>query len=351
MKQNSDQYIFEAPLGIDVKSVGHWLVTNVENVRPPLRFTRLTGGHSCLTYLITDECGYNLVLRRPPVGELLATAHDVIREYKIMAALAGHVPVPRMLAACNDAAVTGAAFYVMEFVRGLVLNSTAQAKELLPSMEARRRAGETLIDALAALHSIDVEAVGLDGLSKKSGYLQRQLKRWSAQPTASGSDHAIEMERLHDWLIKNQPHQAEGRIVHGDFRLGNVIVSATGSILAILDWELCTLGDPLADLAYAARSWSTADLRTLHGGVLESTPGFLTRDHLLHRYAEQTSRSLEDIDYWMSFTAWRAAAILAGVYNRYIAGDMGPLPANFSMFLPEIQARIDQALGFAHLLS
>jgi aminoglycoside phosphotransferase (APT) family kinase protein len=335
------------PLGINVPRLEEWLSENVAGVRPPVVLSRLLGGHSCLTYRVTDAGGFAFVLRRPPLGDLLATAHDVTREHRIMRALAGRVPVPRMLGVCADPEVTGASFYVMELVDGLVAHTSAQASELLTSPESRRTASEELVDALAALHSTDPEAVDLGDLSRKGGYLERQLRRWSAQSAAGGIPRPEKMDRLYGWLLDNRPPEEEGRIVHGDFRLGNVILGASGSVRAVIDWELCTLGDPLADLAHFLRAWSIPDARTPDEAVVGSRPGFLKRADLVGRYQARTSRSLEDLDYWMAYTSWRAAAILAGVFRRYEAGELGDPPANLSTFPAEIEARIDQGLSFA----
>jgi aminoglycoside phosphotransferase (APT) family kinase protein len=340
-----------APLGIRVDSVEAWFRDHVPGVRPPLRYDRVTGGHSCLTYVVTDADDGRYVLRRPPVGDLLATAHDVVREHRIMAALADtDVPVPRMLGVCEDADITGAPFFVMAYVDGFVLHVASDAEQILPSRAARTRAGETLVDALAALHGVDVDAVGLTDLTRPHGYLDRQLKRWSTQWTASGlaGDDA---DRVYGWLVEHRPAERPARIVHGDFRLGNALVGRDGSVLAILDWEVCALGEPLSDLAYLLRWWSTPDVRNPDEGTPSTIAGFPSTDDLAARYGAQSGRSLDHLDYWMTFATWRAAAMLAGVYRRYVDGTMGDRPENLSLFPVELERRIAQAMAFANLVS
>src|SRR5579875_2228743 len=261
-------------LGIEVDAVDRWFAEHVDGARPPLQYQRVTGGHSCLTYLVTDTEDHRYVLRRPPVGALLATAHDVIREHRIMSALAGtEVPVPGMVGACSDPTVTGAPFFVMTYVDGVAVHTIGDAQRLLPSTAERQRAAQNLVDALAALHAIDVDAVGLGGLARRDGYLDRQLKRWATQWDACGLDDLRGMTRLHDWLVTHRPAESAGLLVHGDFRLGNALVGRDGTVLAIVDWELCTLGDPLSDVAYLLRSWSTSDATSRRGEIPTAPPG------------------------------------------------------------------------------
>ncbi|MFE6822189.1 phosphotransferase family protein [Streptomyces sp. NPDC057690] len=334
------------PLGIAVESVGRWLTEHLADPRPPFRYERLTGGHSNLTYLVTDREDGRWVLRRPPVGPLLATAHNVVREHDVMLRVAGTgVPVPRMLGACDDEGVTGAPFYVMEYVDGVVVNTAADADALLPGTEARSRAGASLIDALVALHRIDIDAVGLAGLSRRGGYLDRQLRRWAAQWEAARLGDLGGMPELHRWLTEHRPTEPAPRLVHGDFRLGNTLTGRGGSVLAVLDWELCTLGEPLLDLAYFLRSWTAPDLRPGFAVPISGLPGFAGDEELAARYAERSGRSIEDLGYWRAFTAWRSAAILGGVYRRYLDGQLGEPPEDLEAYHAEVISRIEQGLS------
>jgi aminoglycoside phosphotransferase (APT) family kinase protein len=237
----------------------------------------------------------------------------------------------------------------MAHVSGCVLHDVEDAQRFLPSPRARQRAGESLVDALVALHAVDIDAVGLGQLSRGDGFLQRQLKRWSTQWEASGLDGLDGMQVLHSWLSNNCPDEESARVVHGDFRLGNAMLARDGTVVALLDWELCTLGDPLADLAYLLRSWDTPDARFGIDQVPSSASGFPTVDELADRYASGSGRSLKRLDYWMAFTAWRSAAILAGVYRRYVDGKMGRPPDDLELFRVEVETRMHQGLGFAHL--
>lgn len=335
------------PLGIEAGALDRWFGEHVAGAVPPLRYDRVTGGHSCLTYLVGDAGHQRYVLRRPPVGALLATAHDVTREARILAALAGSgVPVPRVLGVCGNPEVTGAPFYVMAYVDGLVLRTAADSETLLPSPQARRRAGYALVDTLAALHAVDVDTVGLGALSRRDGFLDRQLRRWSAQWAACELGDMGGMAELHGWLVAHRPAESTARLVHGDFRLGNALLGPDGDVLALLDWELCTLGDPLADVAYLLRTWSTPDARASQERLPSALPGFPTTDELAARYARQSGRSIAELDYWMAFTAWRAAAILAGVYRRYLDGKMGTPPDDLPTFATEVEARIRQGVSF-----
>ena len=337
-------------LGIEPERLERWFGAHIADARPPLRYERIVGGHSNLTYLVTDASDVRYVLRRPPLGDLLATAHNVTREHDIMEAVAGSgVPVPSMLGVCHDESVTDAPFYVMGYVDGVVLHSRSDVDRLLPSEEARRVAGESMVDALVALHAIDVDAAGLGDLARRVGFLERQLKRWSAQWDTYDLHDLDGMPRLHEWLMDNRPPEGSARIVHGDFRLGNALLGTDGALLAIVDWELCTLGDPFADVAYLLRSWAAPDARFGDDDLPSLAPGFPTADALAARYAAQSGASLEHLDYWLAFTAWRAAAILGGVYRRYLDGKMGVPPEGLQLFRMEVESRLHQGLTFAHL--
>ncbi|MQY24160.1 phosphotransferase family protein [Nocardia macrotermitis] len=341
----------DTQVGIAVGPVGRWLAERVERAAPPFAYARILGGHSNLTYLVTDRDGRRYVLRRPPVGPLLATAHNVIREHDVMRAVAGSgLPVPRMLGVCADEKVTGAPFYVMEYVDGVVVDSAADAAEFLPSAQARQRAGEELIDALVTLHGIDVDRAGLGELSRRGGYLGRQLRRWSEQWAAAGLDELADMTVLHGWLVEHQPAETTPCLVHGDFRLGNALIERDGRLLAVLDWELCTLGEGLLDLAYFLRSWMVPDLRPGFSHPPGLLPGFADGEDLIRRYAERSGRSVADLDYWRAFTAWRSAAILAGVYRRYLDGQLGERPENLESFRAEVVSRIQQGIDIARAI-
>jgi aminoglycoside phosphotransferase (APT) family kinase protein len=338
--------------GIDADRVTAWFAEHVPDAVAPLSFARVAGGHSCLTFIVTDAAGTRFVLRRPPLHTVLETAHDVLREHRIMSALADtDVPVPRMLGACEDTSVNDAPFFVMGYVEGVVLHDAFTVATALPDPAARHRAGESMVDALVALHAVEPAEVGLGDLSRASGYLDRQLRRWSTQWEASKTRELPGMEQLHGWLVENRPADPPARIVHGDFRLGNALLSAEGDVQAMLDWELCSLGDPLADVSYPVRSWAAPEDA---GGGSQDPPtragGFPSRDEIVARYEQRSGRSLGDLDYWLAFNAWRSAAIAEGVYRRYVDGAMGEKPANLEQYARGVEASVQDGLTSAGLV-
>ena len=207
-----------------------------------------------------------------------------------------------------------------------------------------------MIDALVALHAVDVDAVGLGELARPSSFIDRQLKRWSRQWEASKTHDLPGMDRLRDWLTAHRPEEHGAGIVHGDFRLGNVIHGEDGTVRAVLDWELCTTGDPLADVSYLLNSWVHPDeVSTVRPGAASSAPGFPTRDELCERYAARSGRDLADLDYWAAFHAWRSAAICQGVYRRYIDGDMGTIPDDVDRYRVMVEQGCERGLRLAGL--
>jgi aminoglycoside phosphotransferase (APT) family kinase protein len=309
--------------GIDPGPVTAWLAAHDLEMRPPLRFDLIAGGHSNLTYRVVDTAGRAYALRRPPLGHVLATAHDMGREHRIMHALQGTpVPVPPLVGLCDDVAVNGAPFYVMRFVEGTVVRDRAVAATVDPAI--RRTASASVVDVLAAIHAVDVDAVGLGELGRKDGYVARQLKRWRGQWEASKTADLPSIEAVHDRLVARIPDQVGAGIVHGDYRLDNCIIAADGSVAAVLDWELCTLGDTMADLAQLLAYWAEPDDDDY---ALESPPtaepGYFTRAEVIERYATQSGRDLSNLDFYLAFANWKVACIIEGVYARYLSGAMG----------------------------
>jgi aminoglycoside phosphotransferase (APT) family kinase protein len=310
------------PTALPCDIVAGWLAARGVAIEPPLSASLITGGRSNLTYRLADAAGTQWVLRRPPLSGVIASAHDVLREHRIMAALAGTpVRVPVMTAACDDVDVIGVPFFVMDYVDGVVLRDQATAEAHLTEA-ARAATGTSLVDALAALHAIDPAEVGLVGLGKGTGYVGRQLARWGRQLERLGIP---EDARLHEVLVRLQadvPEQREVTIVHGDFRPGNVIVGPDGNVRALLDWELATLGDPLADLGWLVAYWGApGDGLTLP--VPTRAAGFERRERLSARYAQLTGRSLDDLNFYLAFALWRLATIIAGVNARARMGAYG----------------------------
>ena len=309
--------------GIDVAKVSEWLADNVAGALAPFNFQLIAGGRSNLTFLVTDDNGIRYVLRRPPLGHVLATAHDMAREHRIISAVGQtNVPVPATLGLCTDESVNGAPFYVMNFVDGVVLDNAEKAELLDKSL--RRSASFNLIDVLCELHDVDIDAVGLGNLAKREGYIERQIKRWSTQWENSKTRELPEIDEVVRLLSTKVPRQQDVSIAHGDFRFGNVLTDvATGRIAAVLDWELCTLGDPLADLGYIGVYWSDGPASALRANDPTPAGGFTTYRELVERYATKTGRDVSGVDYYVAFSCWRLAVISEGVYARYSHGAMG----------------------------
>jgi aminoglycoside phosphotransferase (APT) family kinase protein len=313
------------PVGIDPGPVTSWFETHIEDVVPPLRFSLIAGGRSNLTYRVEDSTSRPFALRRPPVSHVLPTAHDMSREYRVMTALGGTgVPVPSTYGLCVDEAVNGRPFYVMTFVDGHILRDAAGAEAAF-DVPGRSSIGNHMAETLAALHAVDVDAVGLGDLGRHEGYIERQLRRWTEQfhnMQVEGVDHGGVVEEVGDALAASIPAQQGTAIVHGDYRLDNVVLDDDGAVAAILDWEICTLGDPMADVGLLMVYWSEPDDGESFLGTAAPTTaaGFSSRREVLDRYAEISGRDVTDVGFYMAFGYWKLACILQGVYARYVAG-------------------------------
>jgi aminoglycoside phosphotransferase (APT) family kinase protein len=254
------------------------------------------------------------------MGQVLATAHDMAREHRIISALADSgVPVPAIVGLCEDDEVNGAPFYVMDFVPGLVVRDVAIAEGV--PVEVRGRMGESLVEVLARLHDVDLDAVGLSDLGRHDGYIERQLKRWRTQFVNATTRDLPRVLEVHDLLAARVPAQQGVGIVHGDYRLDNCMMSSDGEVAAVLDWELCTLGDVLADVAGMV---AYGDTRATGGTPPPtSVEGFPSTDEVKEMYARHSTRDLAHLDFYVAFAYWRIACIVEGVYSRYAAGVMG----------------------------
>jgi aminoglycoside phosphotransferase (APT) family kinase protein len=279
-------------------------------------------GHSNPTFALRAGDAH-LVLRRPPRGPLPPSAHDVLREARVLRALAGHAPVPEVRAVCDDAGVIGAPFYVMERVPGDVIT------EVLPprfdAAEARRAIGEALVDALVAVHALDWRASGLEGFGRPEGYLQRQLRRFKGLWEANRTRDIPAVAAVAEWLGAHVPESPPATVVHGDYRLGNVIWAPEGPprVAAILDWEMSTIGDPLADLGYLCLFWVQADDPDnvlTHGYGLTRAPGFQSREELVARYEERSGRAMRAVRWYRVLALWKLIVFMEGNYRRALAG-------------------------------
>ena len=304
---------------LDEIALGRWLEAYVEGFKGPFELRKVPSGQSNPTYRITAASG-DYVLRRKPFGPLLPSAHAVDREYRLISALYPlDFPVPRPFALCEDESVIGAIFYVMELANG-----RSWANGALPDFDAatRRRMYEQLVDTLADLHNIDPERAALGDFGKAGNYFERQVMRWTRQYRDSQTDYLPEMERLIAFLPETIPEQARTSIVHGDYRIDNVLFDGDGTLTAVLDWELATLGDPLADFSYLAMQWAMpADGGAGLAGLDLQRLGILTLDGIARRYSERTGVEVADkLDWYFAYNLFRLAGIVQGIKRRVIDG-------------------------------
>jgi aminoglycoside phosphotransferase (APT) family kinase protein len=309
--------MLDAPeiVGIDAAAVTRWLDELGIGFTGPLRFERVGLGQSNLTYLMHDAGDRRWVLRRPPLGHLLASAHDVAREARIIAALElTDVPVPRILGVAQDPGIADVPLVLMEFIDGQVVDTMAIAESLAP--QRRRQIGVSLPTTLAKIHAVDIDAVGLSDLASHKPYAQRQLKRWAGQWEQSKTRDLPELDDLTRRLVAAAPEQRELSLVHGDFHLRNAIVCrGSGEVIGVLDWELSTLGDPLADMGTMLAYWpaSGEDVGDFAASTLD---GFPDRAELARIYLEQTARDAQALKYWHVLGLWKIAIIAEGVMRR-----------------------------------
>jgi len=282
--------------------------------------TPIGDGHSNVTFALST----GVVLRRPPRGPLPPSAHDVLREARLLRALQPtRVRAPRVLAVCEDPGVIGAPFYVMEQIKGDVI--TNSIRDALDNPTERRRIADELIDALVELHAVPFAAIGLEGFGKPTGYLERQLRRFNGLWEHNRTRDVPEFERVAAWLAANLPESPPATIVHGDYRLGNTMFapSAPAHLTAIFDWEMATIGDPFADVGYMMIHWMQADDPPNLKFNLQSVtnrPGFPTRQELVARYEERSGRSMARLDWYVTLALWKAVVFMEGNYKRAITG-------------------------------
>ncbi|MFI6367643.1 phosphotransferase family protein [Nocardia sp. NPDC050630] len=306
-------------IGLEQEAVEKWFGSAVPDAMPPLSFELLAGGYSNLTYRVVDQRGRSWVLRRPPVGPLRPGAHSMEREWRILTALqASAVPVPPTAAFCADPGVTGAEFYVMDHVEGIVIDSADKAAAL--TANARQRLSDESVATLVQLHRVDPGVVGRRPGVQSDSYVSKQLELWMHQIAGAGAPRTQEIVDVHSILSERRLPQRWTGLTHGDFRLGNMLVSAAGRIEAVLDWELWTVGDPLADLGWLAAWWT---LDADDGWSPGRADGFRTAAELAADYQRLTGRDTSDVSYYIGFALWRLACISEGVYERYAAGMMG----------------------------
>ena len=333
------------PHGIS-ENVEGWLVANISGATAPFSYTQIAGGHSNLTFKVDDAAGNAFVLRRPPLGHRLASAHDMTREHRIIASLAQtNVPVAPALGLCTDESVNELPFYVMRFVDGHVIRDKAAAESVLGEAGCRR-ASESIVDTMAAIHAVDIKAVGLDDLGKHEGYIARQLKRWHGNIMNQRTRDLPDVDNVYEELMKRIPEQREVTIVHGDYRLDNTMVDSKGNVIAVLDWEICTLGDPMADVGLLQVYWTgPGDDASAWANSVCTAPGFLNRADLAKRYGEISGRDISQLDYYVAFAYWKLACIIEGVYARYLGGALGDRdPAELEPFKLQVDGATKKAM-------
>ena len=315
-----------SPAGLDLGRLGsHLDLVAPGLVAGPLRGRLLAGGRSNLTYLVDDGTN-RWVVRRPPLGHVLATAHDMAREYRVMSALRGSpVPVPATVLLCTDAAVLGAPFYLMRYVEGTVLREPSDVDDL--SGAQLSSLALALVETLAELHTLTPAAVGLADFGRPDGFNHRQVRRWQRQLESSRCREIPGIDELYRRLAVDVPEVADGgAIVHGDFRLDNAVVGADAAIRAVLDWEMSTIGDPLGDLAlFLVYAGFAMDVTGGDPRSLASLPGWPPQRELIIRYAERRSIVVDDLRWYRAFATFKLAVILEGVHFRYLRGQtVGP---------------------------
>lgn len=325
-------------------AVSAWFAENISGVSGFVAFERVAGGRSNLTYRASDAAGTQWILRRAPLGMGASRAHDVLREASVLERIGGTAfPAPTVLGTCADDTVTGAPFYVMEFVDGLILRDPAAVQALVP-LERRADFAKSLVTTLAELHAIDPRAVGWAALAERDDYFTRQLSRWSTNWAADRVRVLDDIGRTHDRLLERVPRQSRAGIVHGDFRIDNCVFAPDGSVRTLLDWELTTVGDPLADLGQLLTYWAEPG-DTVR--ALEDPPtaleGFPSRDELVELYlAAAPECSVNDIRFSVAFNWWKVACIVENVYTRMARGAMGEsdrTPASFAAQAERIAAQ------------
>ncbi|MEB3030858.1 phosphotransferase family protein [[Mycobacterium] nativiensis] len=304
-------------IGVDPAMVARWIVQLGIPVTRPLTFERIGIGQSNLTYLVCDAADHRWVLRRPPLGQLLASAHDVAREARILTALQDtDVPTPRVYGLTRDA--DDVPLLLMEYVDGVVVDRMAVAESLTP--QRRRQIALSMAQTLAKIHAVDIDKVGLADLASHKPYAERQLKRWAGQWEKSKTRELPELDDLTRRLVAAIPPQQELTLVHGDFHIRNVITSRNGgAVTAVLDWELSTLGDPLADMGSLLAYWPQAGEEGIAGEFVVTTlDGFPDRAEMARTYLELTGRDAASLQFWHALGLWKVAIIAEGIVRRVL---------------------------------
>jgi aminoglycoside phosphotransferase (APT) family kinase protein len=344
MKEQDDVIEVRADERLDETRLADYLRDRLPHSDNTLAVRQFGGGAANLTYLL-DYGTHEYVLRRPPLGPVAASAHDMAREYRVLSVLHQAFPyAPRAFLYCDDESIIGAPFFVMERRRGVVVRRTMPpAYAALP--DAARRMSEALVDALAAFHAVDYEGLGLGELGKPAGFIDRQIEGWYRRWQAAKTADLPDMDGVYAWLKSNQPANTQVSLVHNDYKLDNVMLAAgdPGQVVAIFDWDMCTLGDPLADLGALLTYWTEpADPPYLQATAMMplGEPGFLSRDALVARYAAKSGRAVDDIEFYHALGLFRLTVIVAQIYIRYARGQtQDPRFAAMEFMIPALARR------------
>ncbi len=324
----NDSTLVRAGEELDLAPLASYLSKHLGTPRSAIEIKQFPGGHSNLTYLIRFD-GQEFVLRRPPVGPVAPTAHDMPREYKLLSAINPHFPLaPKPVLLCEDTSVIGVPFYLMERRRGLIVRQ-AIPKQIGENLEVRRRVSESVVDTLAALHAVDIQASGIIQIGKPAGFITRQVNGWTDRWRRSKTSELVEMEQVIDWLRDRIPadNDTDATIVHNDFKLDNVMLAEDdpARIVAVLDWEMCTVGDPLVDVGLFLSYWTMkgADSESDPNSSLRAVtngPGWLAREQIIARYEAQTGRDLSRVVFYETFARFKVAVVIQQIYFRYLKG-------------------------------
>ena len=328
--------------GLEVEPVEQWMLEHVNGAEPGLEFELIAQGGSNLTYSVRSPNGHRWALRRPPVRARIATAHDMGREWQILEALHANpeagIPVPEAVAFCEDSALIGAPFYLMGFADGLILRGPQEAEGM--TAEQCRTASESLIDVQVAMHRLDPDSVGLGDLGRREAYVERQLNRWLKQYRSSQSRELPAVDTLYAKLSNAIPAQQAVGLVHGDYRFDNTVLDADHRIIAVLDWELCTLGDPIADFVWSIMYWTDPDEEYDFGSPSPTRhEPFPRRAEAVELYTQRSGLDLSHYDYYVAFSWWKMSCLVEGVVARLEAGAGGGMAGRSRA--DDARARVD----------
>lgn len=341
--------------GISHDAVTEWMQAHIPSCVPPVRFTQIAGGRSNLTYEVTGSGTGRWILRRPPLGVREGNAHDVVREADVLAKVSGTgVPVPTIRGVCTDEEVTGAPFFVMDHLDGAILRTPTDLDQF-PHDSQRSRIAHDLIDVLARLHRADLAEIGWGERAGQRGFIERQLSRWSHNWENDRVRVLGDIERTRDALLEKIPEQHRASVVHGDYRLDNCLIGPDSTVIGVLDWELTTVGDPLADLGQFLVYWAQpGDAVTALENPPTLTEGLPTRDDLVHSYREAMRGTLdvtdEAVDFYIAFSWWKTACIVENVYTRMSRGAMGRTDRSPDSFAAQAERLAAQAWDCAQRL-